>query len=936
MNSKHYRYDAFISYRHLPEDMAAAVCLQQLLERHKGKDGKHLRVFRDQSELPTSGDLGGDIQEALEQSRYFIVIASPSYQESKWCMAELNHFRAIHGNTNDCILPLLLSGEPADVFPEVLRWENQPVTDPDGALRLVRQEVEPLGADIRAESIQKQRKRLKTEYLRIAAPILGCGFDDLYQRAQRQRRNQILGIAAGVAALAVAFSIYSLFMLNQIQTRQTLLEAKQQELEAKQEELYANESRRLGNEAMAILEDNPDLAMLLSDTALPENLSTPEYPIQQEAALAIRSTALDAKIQQQSHGIRLIATVAFEAISQTYNGGFLGFYDEGRCFAMYDTNHIWLLDAATGQVKTALEGWEDITLSSDAATYVKLERAIEDGNHLLYAHLYDTYSSQLLGSAKVLESTQYTTSFCQYEEGKFYLLHQNGDGFTAYGHFTLDGQYTKSSQLPKAPKNTSNFFMQQPVEEFALVLEDPQIRANFEARFSPTYTVDTIYTTYDGRLYFVHISNDQGSTVVLWAAEEEQFLGFSQGTCFQSGDNRLFYSLDDYELRIYAYYPEYFSQALYQETEYDCISSDGSRVAIYQLPTLYLYNTDDLSTPVFSAACNKYRLTRDMEYVILRTQENVLQVYQVDTGKLLWETEATVSYYWGLGISEDGSRIAVADGNTYRIDVYDLDTGEKTHSLQPESRGCLYYLEFMGDRLAASSDYESYIFDLTGKNEPVTIEHAYTFATGFIDDFPLAGGWDEEAGILAVPGIESSAYGDRWRPCAILDVDAGNSLSFRNRYDTGKEGFCYDPVSHTLFDQETNEIIALRKGENGDFQEVYRITARDTSIALYPFRQCCDGKYLVLNGSSQTEIYDVSDGTLLFVLPHGYFHTPCYGIIDGVLYDLNGGGDVLASYALPDVETARAWVREYLAEAGSRRTFSQEETEIYYIPDEWT
>ena len=67
-----YLYDAFISYRHLPLDKMVAVRLQQLLENLKtvevteGKKTKRqIRVFRDQSELPTSGDLGGDIRLSL-------------------------------------------------------------------------------------------------------------------------------------------------------------------------------------------------------------------------------------------------------------------------------------------------------------------------------------------------------------------------------------------------------------------------------------------------------------------------------------------------------------------------------------------------------------------------------------------------------------------------------------------------------------------------------------------------------------------------------------------------------------------------------------------------------------------------------------------------------------------------------------------------------
>ena len=118
---RQYLYDAFISYRHNPADKALAIKLQTLLEQHKGSDGKPLRMFRDQSELPTSGDLGQDITEALEQSRFLIVVCSPSYQESKWCMRELTYFRELHGNTNQNILPILTKGEPREVMPDFPR-----------------------------------------------------------------------------------------------------------------------------------------------------------------------------------------------------------------------------------------------------------------------------------------------------------------------------------------------------------------------------------------------------------------------------------------------------------------------------------------------------------------------------------------------------------------------------------------------------------------------------------------------------------------------------------------------------------------------------------------------------------------------------------------------------------------------------------------------
>ena len=97
--SGEYKYDAFISYRHLAPDKPVAEKLQKLLEAYvppksarDGQKAKKLRLFRDETELPTSNDLGGDIRQALEQSRFLVVICSERFEESKWCMQEVAFF----------------------------------------------------------------------------------------------------------------------------------------------------------------------------------------------------------------------------------------------------------------------------------------------------------------------------------------------------------------------------------------------------------------------------------------------------------------------------------------------------------------------------------------------------------------------------------------------------------------------------------------------------------------------------------------------------------------------------------------------------------------------------------------------------------------------------------------------------------------------------
>lgn len=210
------RYDAFLSYRHLPLDHAVAQRLQTLLENYRppqnlpGLRHKRIRrIFRDQSELPTSSDLGADIQEALLSSRYLIVICSEALKESVWCMEEIRLFKAAHGGRTDRILTLLVSGEPRDVFPETLTQQVEP--GPDGRTGLIRH-IEPLSGDVRATSRAKSLRLLKTEFLRIAAPLLGCGYDDLFQRHLRRRRRRLTaGFGGSFALLAAILCVVSVF-----------------------------------------------------------------------------------------------------------------------------------------------------------------------------------------------------------------------------------------------------------------------------------------------------------------------------------------------------------------------------------------------------------------------------------------------------------------------------------------------------------------------------------------------------------------------------------------------------------------------------------------------------------------------------------------------------------------------------------------------------
>ena len=274
-----YRYDAFISYRHRTPDKPIAEKLQKLLETYtppKGavKDGmrKKLHLFRDETELPTSNDLGADIKKALEQSRFLVVICSPAFERSKWCMQEVAYFKALHGGSNRNILTLLADDpDKRPSFPEMLRFETRTETLPDGTVLETREEIEPLAANGSAKTPVQMLKRLKSEYLRIVAPLLGCGYDDLYQREQRQRNRRrlaVFGVAAMVLGLAAVLSTAAMLKISaqkrEIEEKATALLLSNQEIEESAEALRIS-NREIEKNAAALRLSNQELLVRESE-----------------------------------------------------------------------------------------------------------------------------------------------------------------------------------------------------------------------------------------------------------------------------------------------------------------------------------------------------------------------------------------------------------------------------------------------------------------------------------------------------------------------------------------------------------------------------------------------------------------------------------------------------------------------------------------------
>ena len=296
------KYNAFISYRHAPEDIKIASEVQTQLERFKipkeiqKKTGvkRFERVFRDKEELPITSDLNDDIDLALENSDHLIVICSERTGESIWVQKEIETFLKYHSKKD--IFTVLVDGEPGDVIPEILLHDTVTRKLADGTEETREELIEPLSCDYRI-GIKKARK---TELPRLAASMLRCSYDELVQRRKqyvRRRIAMIAGAASIMAAFAIGYLIWSLFQIQKnydlaqfnyelAQENYAMAQANYVTAEQNFQDSLRNQSRYLASESRELLANDDRLgAVQLALAALPSEGN--DRPVTSEAEYAL-------------------------------------------------------------------------------------------------------------------------------------------------------------------------------------------------------------------------------------------------------------------------------------------------------------------------------------------------------------------------------------------------------------------------------------------------------------------------------------------------------------------------------------------------------------------------------------------------------------------------------------------------------------------------
>jgi tetratricopeptide (TPR) repeat protein len=193
-------YDAFISYSHA-RDKPVASALQTVLQK-LGKPWyrrRALRIFRDDTSLAATPELWPAIEQALGQSRYLIVLASPQLAASHWCGLEVAYW--LEHKSLDTLLIALTEGDLAwDRTQNDFIWND---TTPLPPILKGRLRGEPKWIDLRThrEVPDARDAHLIDSSADFAAAIHGMPKEDLLSQEVRQQKRALRLAWAAAAAL---------------------------------------------------------------------------------------------------------------------------------------------------------------------------------------------------------------------------------------------------------------------------------------------------------------------------------------------------------------------------------------------------------------------------------------------------------------------------------------------------------------------------------------------------------------------------------------------------------------------------------------------------------------------------------------------------------------------------------------------------------------
>lgn len=336
--SAEYKYKAFISYRHAPRDMAAAKALHKQIERYtiptgrknaESRSRKKWKVFRDEEELRITNDLPQSIHDALDASEYLIVICSPESMDSLWVPLEIAYFLRNHDQEH--ILTVVTAGDPGQMLPDLLVRVSAEGYDTSRM-------NEPLYMDIRADNSRSMKRLLKERFLKLAATLHGCAYDDLVMREQRRRRTQFLQRLAIVVCFFASIIAVLLWSNHQITGKNQELEQKNEQLQQQQQEILLRESEVLTAQSLDALSEGDHFSAIKNAvSALPAFEGERPYHAPAEQALIASMRLLNNPSNKHYFSKATIPLkVPIQDYCLTSGGNAVAYLDQSGSVYLYD------------------------------------------------------------------------------------------------------------------------------------------------------------------------------------------------------------------------------------------------------------------------------------------------------------------------------------------------------------------------------------------------------------------------------------------------------------------------------------------------------------------------------------------------------------------------------------------------------------------------
>jgi WD40 repeat protein len=878
-------YDAFISYSHL-KDKPLAVALQSAMQKI-GKPWywlRALRIYRDEASQGATSTLWKDIEQALEQSRYFILLVSPEAAASPWVNKEviywLKHKRAA------TLLIALTDGE--------LLWDNASgdfisqngtVVPPALKRQLL---AEPKWVDLRQyrEAANRRDAGFIDRAAEFAATIHGIPKEDLLSLEIRQQRRArtlawsavtlltvLMVIAAwqwnaALKAEHVAIEQRRVAVQNEERAIAGEEEARKQEKQAKSERDNALilQSRFLADLANQYAQKgDTTTAMLLAMEALPGASSRPLRPYVAEAEMALsslwRSGARNTLVLRGHEGP--LTTVSFSP--------------DGKQIVTASrdkTARLW--DATTGKELFVLQGHEgDIGIASFSPDGRRLITAagadwfppssgseapppvvVEDNDT---EQKLDTAAPDPIFQAPVDTSTKDTTArLWDVANGRNLHVLRGHDSSLTHAAFSLDGTRVLTASLDKTARlwdaNSGK----------VLVILRGHTDSVLSAAFTP-----------DGRRV---VTGSKDKTARVWDSASGKAIFVLRG--------------HTNEVRIVA------------------ISSDGQRIMTVDAQTVRVWETATgkqifliREQGVFSAAFSP----RDYRIVTASSRGGMARLWD-DAGRevLLLHTSDSPTPVLRFWFSQDGTRIVTEflDG---KARVFDATSGQQTMILGESSNGSMVFpaAAFSPDGktvVAASFDATALVWDVRGEDRELLVLRGHEGEISSVVFSPdakwilssskdkTARVWNSKTGneILVLRGHEDSVGSAAFSPDSRMIVTASDDLTARLWDVTTGAALAIvrgtSPRFHwRLFTQEMQFVEFSHDGRRviiinsrNDSQNVWDVTSKQVIelvghdlVANFAAFSPDGMKLVTASGDKTARVWDVQSGKEILVL-HGH------------------------------------------------------------------